>query len=385
LPKRRQQIKALINARVIVGEVILDNMTILFDNTIRAVDLDVNTEGCEIVDVKGAYVSAGFIDIHIHGSGGADVMDATPQALETISKVLVQTGTTSFLATTMTMAQERIDAAIDTVRSYRKKVSGAQILGVHLEGPFINSARQGAQDARFVQPPRLSSIEKYMDLVKMITLAPEVDGAKTFVREMREKYPDVLLSIGHSDADYDMAKAGFDLGIGHATHLFNAMPPLKHRAPGIVGAVLDDPRISCDIIADLVHLHPAMLRLTWQAKKERLILITDAMRAGCMKNGLYDLGGQQVRVANGEARLAEGTLAGSVLKMNEAVRNMVEHTAMTLPQAVKSVTELPAQRLYLEKKGRLEAGYDADMVIFDEGFGIIATYVAGELKYQRSL
>ena len=360
-------------------------MTILFDNTIRAVDLNVNTEGCEIVDAKGAYVSAGFLDIHIHGSGGADVMDATPEALETISRTLIETGTTSFLATTMTMAQEKIDAAIDTVRSYRNKVSGAQILGVHLEGPFINPARQGAQDAKFVQKPHLSTIEKHMDLVKMITLAPEADGAKTFIGDIREKYPDVLLSIGHSDADYDTAKEGFDMGIGHATHLFNAMPPLKHRTPGIVGAVLDDERISCDIIADLIHLHPAMLRLTWQAKRERLILITDAMRAGCMKNGRYDLGGQQVHVADGEARLPDGTLAGSVLKMNEAVRNMVKHTPITLPQAVRSVTELPAQRLHLEKKGRLEVGCDADMVIFDEGLGIIATYVAGEMQYQRSL
>ena len=360
-------------------------MTILFDNIIHAVDTDVNTSNCEVIDAKGAYVSAGFIDIHIHGSGGADVMDATPEALETISRTLVETGTTSFLATTMTMAQEKIDAAIDTVRSHRKKVSGAQVLGVHLEGPFINPVRQGAQDAKFVQRPHLASIDKHMDLVKMITLAPEMEGAETFIREIKQNYPNVLLSIGHSDAGYDEAKAGFDWGVRHATHLFNAMPPLKHRAPGIVGAVFDDDRISCDIIADLVHLHPAMLRMVWKQKRENLILITDAMRAGCMKNGFYDLGGQQVRVADGEARLPDGTLAGSVLKMNEAVRNMVKHTSMTLPQAVRSVTELPAQRLHLDKKGRLEAGCDADMVIFDEGLGIIATYVAGEMKYQRSL
>lgn len=378
-------IKALINASVISDGVIQENMTILFDNIIHVVDTDVNTSNCEVIDAKGAYVSAGFIDIHIHGSGGADVMDATPEALETISRTLVETGTTSFLATTMTMAQEKIDAAIDTVRSHRKKVSGAQVLGVHLEGPFINPVRQGAQDAKFVQRPHLASIDKHMDLVKMITLAPEMEGAETFIREIKQNYPNVLLSIGHSDAGYDEAKAGFDWGVRHATHLFNAMPPLKHRAPGIVGAVFDDDRISCDIIADLVHLHPAMLRMVWKQKRENLILITDAMRAGCMKNGFYDLGGQQVRVADGEARLPDGTLAGSVLKMNEAVRNMVKHTSMTLPQAVRSVTELPAQRLHLDKKGRLEAGCDADMVIFDEGLGIIATYVAGEMKYQRSL
>ena len=385
MPRRRWPIKALINARVIIGETVHDNVTILFDKTIQAVDRDVNTQGCDIVDAKGAYVSAGFIDIHIHGSGGADVMDATPKALETISQTLVQTGTTSFLATTMTMAQEKIDEAINAVREYKEGLSGAQILGVHLEGPFINPARQGAQDAKFVQKPLLSSIEKHMDLIKMITLAPEAEGAEAFICEVGKKYPNVLLSIGHSDATYDEARESFKFGVRHATHLFNAMPPLKHREPGIVGAVFDDARISCDIIADLVHLHPAILRMVWKQKQRNLLLITDAMRAGCMRNGCYDLGGQQVYVADGEARLADGTLAGSVLKMNEAVRNMIEHTSMTLPQAVRSVTQLPAHRLHLEKKGKLEAGFDADMVIFDEGLGIIATFVAGEAKYQRSL
>ncbi len=370
---------------MIAGGTIYDDVTILFDKNIHVIDRGVNTQGCDIVDAKGAFVSAGFIDIHIHGSGGADVMDATPEALEIISKTLVQTGTTSFLATTMTMAPERIDAAIDNVRKCQERVHGAKILGVHLEGPFINPVRQGAQDASFVQNPRLSTIEKHMDLVRMITLAPEVRGAEVFIREIREKYPEVLLSIGHSDATYEEATESFAFGIRHATHLFNAMPPLAHRALGIVGAVFDDARISCDIIADLVHLHPATLRMVWREKQEQLILITDAMRAGCMKNGCYDLGGQQVEVTDGKARLADGTLAGSVLKMNEAVRNMVKHTSMTLPQAVRSVTELPAQRLHLEKKGRLEAGFDADMVIFDEGLGIIATFVAGEAKYQRSL
>ncbi len=385
MPRRRWPIKALINARLIADGKIYENVTILFDNTIRAVNRDVNTAGCEVIDAKGAYVSAGFIDIHIHGSGGTDVMDATPEALETISKTLVQTGTTSFLATTMTMSQEHIDAAIDNVRASQKCVNGAQILGVHMEGPFINPIRQGAQDAKFVQTPRFSSIEKHMDLVKVITLAPEMEGAEAFIRKVRQQYPKVLLSIGHSDATYDEAKESFWCGVRHATHLFNAMPPLKHRAPGIVGAVFDDERVSCDVIADLVHLHPATLRMVWREKGNNLMLITDAMRAGCMKNGSYDLGGQQVEVADGEARLADGTLAGSVLKMNEAVRNMAVHTSMTLPQAIRSVTELPAQKLHLEKKGKLEAGFDADMVIFDEGLGIIATFVAGEMKYQRSL
>lgn len=383
MPGRRCPIKALTNARAIVDETIYDNVTILFDKTIVAVDTNVNTSGCELIDAKGAYVSAGFIDMHIHGSGGADVMDGTPEALETISRTLLQTGTTAFLATTMTMAQEAIDNAVDNVREHRTLLRGAQIVGVHLEGPFINPKKQGAQDAHFVQEPDYAAIEKYMDIVKMITLAPEMEGSERFIRKIRESHDDVVLSIGHSDADYDMALRSFHWGISHATHLFNAMPPLHHRSPGIVGAVFADEEVTCDVIADLVHLHPAILKSVWQQKGEKMILITDAMRAGCMKNGEYDLGGQHVFVDNGKATLENGTLAGSVLKMNEAVANMVRHVGMPLPQAVAAVTQIPAQKLKLNK-GRLAAGYDADMVIFDEDFSIITAIVAGKVQYQRS-
>lgn len=368
---------------MIIDETIHDNLTILFDKTIVAVDTNVNTSGCELIDAKGAYVSAGFIDLHIHGSGGADVMDGTPEALETISRTLLQTGTTAFLATTMTMAQEMIDNAVDNIREYRTSLRGAQIVGVHLEGPFINPKKQGAQDAHFVQEPDYAAIEKHMDIVKMITLAPEMEGSERFIRKIQECHDDVVLSIGHSDADYDMALRSFHWGISHATHLFNAMPPLHHRSPGIVGAVFADEEVTCDVIADLVHLHPAILKSVWQQKGEKMILITDAMRAGCMKNGEYDLGGQRVFVENGKATLENGTLAGSVLKMNEAVANMVRHVGMPLPQAVAAVTQIPAQKLKLNK-GRLAAGYDADMVIFDEDFSIITAIVAGKVQYQRS-
>jgi len=376
-------IKALINAKVIIGEAIYDNQTVLFDKTIAAVDNGIDISGCEIIDARGAYVSAGFIDLHIHGSGGADVMDATPEALDTICRTLIQTGTTAFLATTMTMAQEAIDNAIDNVRACQKRLRGAQIVGVHLEGPFINPKKQGAQDARFVQKPTYAAIEKHMDIVKMITLAPEMEGAETFIGQLRKHHSDVVLSIGHSEADYDTASRSFEWGISHATHLFNAMPPLHHRSPGIVGAVFSHEEVTCDVIADLVHLHPAILKSVWQQKGKKMMLITDAMRAGCMKNGEYDLGGQRVFVAHDKASLENGTLAGSVLKMNEAVRNMVCHAGMRLPQAIAAVTQIPAKKLNLNK-GTIAAGYDADMVFFDEDFSIITTIVAGSVQYQRS-
>ena len=334
-----------------------------------------------MIDAKGNYVSAGFIDLHIHGSGGADAMDATPEALETISSTLLQTGTTSFLATTMTMSIQAIDKALQNIQEHGQKVSGAEILGIHLEGPFINASKHGAQDKRYIQKPNIDLIDNYMNEVKMITIAPEVEGAEDFIKSLTKDHPHIVLSIGHSDASYEKSKESFTWGVSHATHLFNAMNPYHHREPGIVGAVFDSKDVSCDIIADLVHTHPSALELTHKIKKEKLILITDAMRAGCMKCGSYDLGGQTVTVSKGKATLKDGTLAGSVLKLNEALLNMTKQTSMTRIEAVNAVTKIPAQLLGV-KKGQLKVGYDADIVIFDEDFSIISIIVKGKVKYK---
>ncbi len=372
-------IKAIINGKLIVNDAIIEGKTLLFDKKIISISDSVDMENIQTIDAKGHYVSAGFIDLHIHGSGGADVMDGTAEALETISSTLTQTGTTSFLATTMTMSSEVIEKALGTVQNNMGKVSGAEILGVHLEGPFINASKHGAQDQKYIQRPGLALIDHYLDIVKMITLAPEVEGAESFVKYLHTKHPHIILSIGHSEANYEESKKSFSWGVSHATHLFNAMNPYHHREPGIVGAVFEDPEVSCDIIADLVHTHPSTLALTYQVKKEKLVLITDAMRAGCMKCGTYDLGGQAVTVENGQATLSDGTLAGSVLKLNEALRHMVAHTAMTRIDAVNAVTKIPAEKLGVNK-GVLKEGYDADIVIFDEDFSIITTIIAGEQK-----
>jgi N-acetylglucosamine-6-phosphate deacetylase len=377
-------LKAVVNARCVIGEEVVEGLTLLFGETIVHLDKNVNLETVEVIDAKGAYIAPGFIDIHIHGSGGADVMDATPEALATISQTLPQTGTTAFLATTMTMAEEDIVRAVENVRLCKGTLAGAEILGVHLEGPFINASRHGAQDTKYVQIPRTEWIERYLDVIRMITLAPEVKNGMAFVSRIQKIEEDVILSIGHSDATYEESIRSFDAGVSHVTHLFNAMPPYHHREPGIVGACFDREDVTCDIIADLVHTHPHHLALTHRMKGGRMILITDAMRAGCMKSGAYDLGGRRVHVSDGKAVLEDGTLAGSVLRMNEALGNMVQYTEMTLPEAVASVTQVPAGKLKVNK-GRIEVGYDADLVIFDEDFSIITTIVAGEVVYQRSM
>jgi len=371
--------RAIINAKFLVDDDILENKVLLFDKNIVGF-VDEIPAHAERLDAKGAYVSAGFIDIHIHGSGGADVMDATPQALELLSSTILETGTTSFLATTMTMSTSDIDNALQNIQKHASSVSGAQILGVHLEGPFINAEKHGAQDKEYVQHANFELIENYMNEVKMITLAPEISGSEVFIKQLVKEYPHIILSIGHSNASYEESKKSFSWGISHATHLFNAMNAYHHRKPGIVGAVFDS-NVTCDIIPDLIHTHASTLELVHSVKKENLMLITDAMRAGCMLCGTYDLGGRKVLVGEGKAMLEDGTLAGSVLKMNEALKNMKEHTTMTLPELVNAVTKIPAKKLGLTK-GELKAGYDADIVIFDENFSIRNTIVGGELKYK---
>ncbi|TNF45382.1 MAG: N-acetylglucosamine-6-phosphate deacetylase [Epsilonproteobacteria bacterium] len=376
------KMKAIINAKILLDDTFIEDKILLFDQQVIHIEDEVDLQNVEVIDAKGAYVSAGFIDLHIHGNGGADVMDATPDALETISSTLLQTGTTSFLATTMTMSEQDIDNALQNIQLHSDEVTGANILGIHLEGPFINASKHGAQDKEYVQKANISLIENYMSEIKMITLAPEIEGSEHFVKLLTKEYPNTILSIGHSDASYEESLESFTWGISHATHLFNAMNPYHHRKPGIVGAVFDAD-VTCDIIADLVHTHPSTLELVHRVKKEKLILVTDAMRAGCMKCGTYDLGGRRVEVSNGKAVLEDGTLAGSVLKMNDALANMKTYTSMGLVEIINSVTKIPAGKLGINK-GELKVGYDADIVIFDEKFSIILTIVNGEVKYRRT-
>jgi len=374
--------KCIINGKLIVNDAIIEGKILYFDNNIVKIDDKIDDNTVEVIDAKNNFVSAGFIDIHIHGSGGADVMDATHEALEILSNTLLQTGTTSFLATTMTMSIEKIDKALQSVQKFSKGVSGANILGVHLEGPFINVDKHGAQDQVYIQFPNFNLIENYMDIVKMITLAPEIEDSENFIKFIAKEYPHIILSIGHSDASYEKSKESFSWGISHVTHLFNAMNVYHHRKPGIVGATFDTEDVSCDVIADLVHTHASVLELVQKVKTDNLILVTDAMRAGCMKCGTYDLGGRSVEVSGGKAVLEDGTLAGSVLKMNEALLNMKKHTTMNIAEIVKTVTLTPARKLGIPK-GMLKPGHDADIVIFDENFSIITTIVNGDEKYKR--
>lgn len=377
--------KAIINANIIVDHNILREHCILFDKKIIAV-CERNAlsaeQVSEVIDAEGRFLSAGFIDIHIHGCAGMDTMDEDEKSLETISRNLTSTGVTAFLPTTMTMPENRIEQALKNVRKAMQEQSGAEILGCHLEGPFINKNAKGAHDETYIIEPYFNFIESYSEIVKIVTLAPEIPGSELFIKKCRES--NIIVSVGHTQATYDQAMEAVRNGAQLFTHTFNAMAPLHHRNPGAVGAALDS-EASCELIVDNIHVHPAVQRIVLKSKgTERVILITDAMMACLMAEGVYNLGGQQVTVKGNEVRLANGHLAGSILTLNRAVRNVMHNTGLDIQDAVRMVTENPAKLLGIDnRKGRIAAGMDADLTLFDGDMNIHGTYVKGELIFGR--
>lgn len=334
----------------------------------------------------------GFIDVHIHGAGGADTMDANLEALTTIATVLPAEGTTSFLATTITQEKDQIKKALKNVAVYCQhlnKAGKAEILGIHLEGPFINSKRAGAQPENHIIAPDLELFKEWQkdsnQLIKLVTLAPEVENGLELIRYLSAT--GVIASIGHSDATYEEVKEAVHAGATHVTHLFNGMRGIHHREPGVAGAALLFKELMIEIIADGIHVCPEMIKLSLQAKgMDGMILITDSIRAKCMKNGLYDLGGQNVTVKEGKALLDNGTLAGSILKMKESVQNMMEFANISLKEAVRLASTNPAKQLNVfDRKGSIEKGKDADIVILGRDLEVKQTICRGVKAFERKV
>ena len=377
-----EKMKAIINGKIIINDSIMEQKIILFEDKILDITDDLPDQ-VDIIDAKGAYVGAGLIDIHIHGAGGADVMDANDDTIETISQLLVKFGVTSFLPTTMTMSQEKIECALNQIRiGMNGHYKGAKVLGCHLEGPFISETYKGAQNKAFIQKPNMTWIEPFQDVIKLITLAPEVDEGYEFIKAMKLK-TDIKLSMGHTSTTFAKAKEAIQLGISHATHTFNGMSGFNHREPGAVGAILMSD-VSAELIADKIHVNPEIFEWFYRVKSGNIVLITDSMRAGCMPDGVYDLGGQEVIVENGSARLRTGSLAGSVLTLNKAVRNFYEETTLSLPAVYQLASLNAARSIGVEDcKGSIEIGKDADLVIWDEALEALVTIVEGKIVYER--
>lgn len=377
--------KAIVNSKIITEQGILENHVVIFDENITAIVPEAKRSEylfSEEIDGDGRYVSPGFIDIHVHGSGGFDTMDEDKNALENISKHVLQTGVTSFLPTTMTMSFDKIAKTMERIRNAMGKGKGAEILGCHMEGPFINEIYKGAQDKRHIITPEFSKIGAYLDVIKIITVAPEIVEDNNFIQTCIEK--GIVVSIGHSNATYEQTMAAISAGVSHMTHTFNALPPLNHRCPGAIGAAMDSD-VVCELIVDNVHVHPAMQRLLLRVKGvDKIILITDAMRASMLGDGEYDLGGQRVIVSNGEARLADGVIAGSVLALNKAVKNFMDSTGLDIVSAVQLVTMNPARQIGVAiHKGSIMVGKHADFIIFDDCLEVFATIVRGILLYKK--
>lgn len=361
---------------------------VIKDGTISAVlpDEQAGPKAADtVIDAGGMYVTPGLIDMHIHGCAGADTMDAAPDTLPVMSRFLASHGVTAFLPTTISSAGESINAAICAYRKYKTACTAARPLGLHLEGPYLNPLYTGAQPVTWLRKPNPAEYEAWLESgdVRMITLAPELDGALELVRAAVKS--GIRAAAGHSDAAFEEALKAADEGLSISAHTFNGMGPLHHRRPGLVGAALSDERIYTELIADGVHVHPAMIRLAVKAKGvQRVLLVTDAMRATGLPDGEYDLGGQNIQVRGGVALTRSGNLAGSTLTLDAAIRNAMHFCGIDFGDALRMASLTPAQALGLDRqKGCLQPGADADVVLWDEDYTVHRTLVEGITVFER--
>ncbi|WAH36064.1 N-acetylglucosamine-6-phosphate deacetylase [Alicyclobacillus dauci] len=384
------------NARLVLDDTVVESGWLRVENGViremgeeNSFPQSVTGGSIDIIDAHGQWVLPGLIDIHIHGGDGYEVMDGTVKAMEAISRFHATHGTTGWLPTTLTAPIDDLERAVEAAsETARRPVYGAQVLGVHLEGPFISPERCGAQNPAFVIPPSIDVLERLAGvaegLVKKVTIAPEREGAIEAIRWMRSH--DIIPSIGHTDGTLAETLAGVSAGATHATHLFNAMRGLHHREGGTVGAVLLSEDVVCELIADGHHVDVDVMKLVYRVKgRDKMVLITDAMAAAGKPDGHYKLGELDVIVEGGVAVLEEGhNLAGSTLTMDAAVRNMVRRVGVTMWDAAHMASTVPARELgLLNAKGSIALGKDADLVMMDEALHVVATWVAGQQVFVR--
>lgn len=382
--------KGFKNARVYLTGMGIHNANVGIENgKITYIGEDQNKITEQLPYCKGQVVLPGFIDEHVHGAAGSDAMDGTEKDLKNIALALASEGTSSFLATTMTQSPENITKALKAVKCHIEQGvrEGARILGVHLEGPFISLKHIGAQPEKYVASPDVEVFKNYQNAsgnnIKLVSLAPEVEGAENLIEYLHKS--GVVVSVGHSDAGYNDILKAVKSGLTSVTHTYNAQKPLHHREIGTVGSAMLFDCLNCEAICDTVHLSiPAIKLLIKNKPHDKFTLITDSMRAKHLPDGVSELGGQEVIVKNGEARLKDGTLAGSILKMNDAIKNLVLKCDVRFTDAVDYATINPAKNLGLDKYiGSIEIGKQADFTVMNEDFSIALTVRDGDIVYRN--
>ena len=377
--------KCIIGAKILLPDSTVEGKALLFDEKIIGVvsESDIPAEA-EVISADGCYVAPGLVDVHIHGYLNEDASDGRAEGIRKMAEGVMKNGVTTFLPTTMTVSMEELETALDAVRSLKAESvswNGAYIAGVHAEGPFINENKKGAQAAEHIKRPDADWIIANKDIIKLCTIAPETEGGYEAIKKIREN-SDVRVSVGHTDATFEEAMKAFECGATHVTHLFNAQTPLHHCKPGVVGAGLASNAYT-ELIGDTFHVHPGLFQMVANCKGDKLVLITDCTRAGGMPDGEYTLGGQKIFVKSIQCLLEDGTIAGSVLKLNEAVKNMRAHTTLPLHKIVAAASLNPANAIGIgDRKGSLEAGKDADIIITDMNFDIKKTIIQGEIRYE---
>ncbi len=378
--------KAILNGKIVLKDGIIENSVLLFSDVIEGVvSTDCIPENAEIIDANGDYVMPGFIDLHIHGYLGKDVCDADEESIRIISGGILKNGVTGYLPTTMTVDMKTIKSALEVLRKLKdesKTWAGSEILGCHAEGPFISLSKKGAQDEAHVLKPDAEFVKEYSDIIKIITLAPEEDSPDfEVIREINNE-TNVIVAMGHTSSDYETALESTKNGVKHVTHFFNAMTPLNHREPGVVTAVFNSD-VSCELIVDTFHVSPALYDIIWKLKGRKLCFITDCLPAGGLPFGEYTLGGKKIIYRDVVCRLEDKTVAGSVLPINKGIWNVYKNSSIPLWECVNCASLNPATVIGVQnKKGSLDIGKDADVVICDDEFNVLKTILKGEIKYE---
>ncbi len=373
------------NGKFVLGNRIVSGDLLVIDGKIKKITENENPLYENGIDLKGKYVVPGFIDAHIHGAYGADAMDGTVEALKTISSFVVKHGTTNFLATTLTSTKETLKSVLEKVAEVQnKELDGANIFGVHMEGPYFDIQYKGAQNEKYMKPAGIEEIKEYLNikpgLVKLFSLSPKDDAALEAIKFLKEN--GVVVSVGHSAVYFDDVQKAIKAGLSHSTHTYNGMRGFTHREPGVVGAVLSSDAVMAEVIFDKIHVHPEAVRLMLKAKGvDKVECITDAMSATGLPDGNYKLGELDVYVKDSQARLVSNdALAGSVLTLDKAFKNIIE-LGYSIFDAVKMTSTNAAKEFGLNT-GEISEGKDADLVVLNNDYSVDMTFVKGKLKYQ---